>query len=228
MRQISKLIVAAVEAKMSKNNKKQISIEKQQVSNGLSHHGDVLSNAFEIEVCEFDQESVNEVRRQILNAAASSPSPMKPIILAIDSYGGSVYGALKIIDTIKEIPNPVITMAIGKAMSAGALLLTQGDIRIATPNSKIMIHEVIGGFFGTTSEINTNTSEMNKINDQVLSMIAHKTSFKTLKKLKEWMKKNGPGDIFISPKEAKTLGIIDDIGWPKVQENIVYRIAIKK
>lgn len=211
---------------MSRNKKSKLLLEEQDATHNAAGYTEVVSNGFEINVCEFDSNSVNDIRKQILSAASSNP--MRPIILAIDSYGGSVYGALKIIDTIKEIPNPVITMAIGKAMSAGALLLTQGDIRIATPNSKIMIHEVIGGFFGSTSEMNTNTSELNKINDQILSMIAHKTSFKTLKKLKDWMRKNGPGDIFISPREAKNLGMIDEIGWPKVQEKIVYSIAIKK
>ncbi|RYD39428.1 MAG: ATP-dependent Clp protease proteolytic subunit, partial [Verrucomicrobiaceae bacterium] len=84
-----------------------------------------------------------------------SENPKKEIAMYINSPGGHVHSGLAIYDTMQYIRSPVSTACIGMAASMGALLLAAGekDMRFATPNSRIMVHQPSGGFRGVASDI---------------------------------------------------------------------------
>ncbi len=92
-----------------------------------------ISNTDEIWVIEFTAESAQEFREKLLEQSKDNPN--RPIIVYIDSYGGQVDALAKMISTMDEIPNPIITACVGKAMSCGAILLSHGDIRFCDPHS---------------------------------------------------------------------------------------------
>src|SRR5918999_3253157 len=100
------------------------------------------------------------VVEQLLHLQAEDPD--KDISLYINSPGGSVYAGLAIYDTMQYIKPDVQTICVGIAMSMGALLLTAGTKgkRLATPNSKILIHQVSGGFQGQGTDIEIQAREV--------------------------------------------------------------------
>ncbi len=137
-----------------------------------------------------------------------SEDPKKDINLYINSPGGSVYSGLAIYDTMQYIKPNVITTCVGIAMSMGAFLLAGGEKgkRNSLPNSKIMIHQLSGGFQGPAADIEIQAKEalgLRKKLDEILS----KHTGQTLKKVSE----DTDRDYFMTAKEAKDYGIIDKI-----------------
>src|ERR1700693_3667985 len=111
----------------------------------------------EILVNDFTEDSAQEFRDKLLEAAKDDP--MKPIVVYIDSYGGEVDALAKMIETMDEVSNPVITVAMGKAMSCGAMLLSHGDIRFCGKHSRVMIHEVSIGTGGDVHDVESTAKE---------------------------------------------------------------------
>jgi len=137
-----------------------------------------------------------------------SEDPKKDINLYINSPGGSVYSGLAIYDTMQYIKPNVITTCVGIAMSMGALLLAGGTKgqRNALPNSKIMIHQLSGGFQGPAADIEIQAKEalnLRKKLDEILS----KHTGQPIKKVSV----DTDRDYFMTAKEAKDYGIIDKI-----------------
>ena len=137
-----------------------------------------------------------------------SENPDKDIHLYINSPGGSVTAGLSIYDTMQFIKPDVSTMCIGQAASMGALLLAGGDKnkRFALPNSRIMIHQPLGGFQGQASDFEIHAKEilhMKKIVNEILS----KHTGHTIKKIE----KDTDRDNFLDATAAKSYGIVDSI-----------------
>ena len=137
-----------------------------------------------------------------------SENPDKDISIYINSPGGSISAGLAIYDTMQFVKPTISTMCIGQAASMGALLLAGGDKnkRFALPNSRIMIHQPLGGFQGQASDFEIHAKEilhMKKIVNEILA----KHTGQTIKKIE----KDTDRDNFLDAKTAKTYGIIDNI-----------------
>ncbi|GGN32691.1 MULTISPECIES: ATP-dependent Clp endopeptidase proteolytic subunit ClpP [Marinomonas] len=137
-----------------------------------------------------------------------SENPDKDIHLYINSPGGSVTAGMSIYDTMQFIKPDVSTMCIGQAASMGALLLTAGAAgkRYCLPNSRVMIHQPLGGYQGQASDIEIHTREILSIKHKLNEII----SFHTGKPI-EQVAMDTDRDNFMNPQMAKEYGLIDEI-----------------
>jgi len=137
-----------------------------------------------------------------------SDDPQKDISLYINSPGGSVTAGLAIYDTMQFIKPDVSTYCIGQAASMGALLLTAGTKgkRYALPYSRIMIHQPWGGAQGTASDISIQAKEILRMKEELSKILANHSG-QSLEKIKE----DSDRDFFMSSKEAKDYGLVDEV-----------------
>ena len=137
-----------------------------------------------------------------------SEDPDKDISMYINSPGGSVYAGLAIYDTMQYIKPDVQTICVGIAMSMGALLLCGGakGKRMATPNSKILIHQVSGGFQGQATDIEIHAKEIIDIRRRLDEIIAGHTGQDI-----ERVKQDTERDYFMSAEEAVEYSIVDRV-----------------
>ena len=148
----------------------------------------------------------NLIVAQMLYLEAENPD--KDIHLYITSPGGSVTAGLSIYDTMQFIKPDVSTLCIGQAASMGAVLLTGGakGKRQALPNSRVMIHQVLGGFQGQASDIEIHTKEILSIKKKLNEILANHSGQKVDK-----IAKDSDRDNFMSPDEAVKYGLIDAV-----------------
>ncbi len=134
--------------------------------------------------------------------------PDKDIFLYINSPGGVVTSGMAIYDTMQYIKPDVATICIGQAASMGSLLLSAGTNgkRSALPNSRIMIHQPMGGFQGQASDIEIQANEIIKIKHK-LNEIYSKHTGKPVEKIA----KDVDRDYFMSAEDAREYGIIDKV-----------------
>jgi ATP-dependent Clp protease protease subunit len=137
-----------------------------------------------------------------------SENPNKDIAFYINSPGGVVTSGLAIYDTIQYIRTPVSTLCIGQAASMGSLLLAAGakGKRYTLPNSRIMIHQPSGGFQGQATDIEIHAKEILQTRARLNEIYAHHTG-QPIKVIEEAMDR----DRFLSPEEAKSFGLIDEV-----------------
>ena len=148
----------------------------------------------------------NLVVAQLLYLEAEIPD--KDISLYINSPGGSVTAGLSIYDTMQFIKPDVSTLCIGQAASMGAVLLAGGakGKRHALPNSRVLIHQVMGGFQGQASDIEIHAQEILSIKEKLNNILSKHTGQK-VKKVAE----DSDRDNFLSPEEAVEYGLIDSV-----------------
>ena len=137
-----------------------------------------------------------------------SEDPDKDISIYINSPGGSVTAGLAIYDTMQYIKPDVSTICIGMAASMGAVLLTAGaeGKRIALPNSRIMIHQPMGGMEGQASDIEIHAKEILKTRAKLNEILAKHTG-RPLEKIEA----DTDRDFYMSAEEAQQYGIVDKI-----------------
>ena len=137
-----------------------------------------------------------------------SEDPDKDISIYINSPGGSVTAGLAIYDTMQYIKPDVSTICIGMAASLGAVLLTAGaeGKRIALPNSRIMIHQPMGGMQGQASDIEIHAKEILKTRAKLNEILAKHTG-RPLEKIEA----DTDRDFYMSAEEAQQYGIVDKI-----------------
>lgn len=135
-------------------------------------------------------------------------NPEKEIYMYINSPGGVVTAGLAIYDTMQYISSPVATLCMGQAASMGALLLAAGEPgrRYCLPNSRVMIHQPSGGFRGQATDIELHAREVLRLK-QRLNEILGKHCAKTAQEMEALTER----DNFLSPEEARELGLIDKI-----------------
>ena len=155
----------------------------------------------------------NLVVAQMLFLEAENPD--KDIHLYINSPGGSVTSGMSIYDTMQFIKPDVGTLCIGQAASMGAVLLTGGakGKRQALPNSRVMIHQVLGGFQGQASDIEIHTKEILSIKAKLNEILAKHSGQKVDK-----VAKDSDRDNFMSPDEAVKYGLIDNVVDSRLKE----------
>jgi ATP-dependent Clp protease protease subunit len=137
-----------------------------------------------------------------------SEDPNKEISLYINSPGGSVSAGLAIYDTMQFIQPEIVTIAMGMAASMAQVLLTAGTKgkRFALPNSRILMHQPMGGTQGQATDIEIYTNEMLRIRASLFDIIAKHTG-----KDVEQIRKDADRDFYMSAEEAVEYGIIDKV-----------------
>jgi len=137
-----------------------------------------------------------------------SENPTKDISFYINSPGGIVTSGLAIYDTMQYIRPKVSTVCIGQAASMGSLLLAAGEpgMRYALPNARVMIHQPSGGAQGQATDIEIQAREILSLRARLNDIYVQHTG-QTLKKIEAAMER----DNFLSPDEAKTFGLVDEV-----------------
>jgi ATP-dependent Clp protease, protease subunit len=153
-----------------------------------------------------NDQSANLVVAQLL--FLESENPDKDISLYINSPGGSVSAGMSIFDTMHFIKPDVSTLCMGMAASMGAFLLSAGTKgkRFALPNSKIMIHQPLGGAQGQATDIEIHAREILKTREQLNRILAERTG-QSLEKIQADTER----DYYMSAEEANTYGLIDKV-----------------
>ncbi len=153
-----------------------------------------------------NDQSANLVVAQLL--FLESENPDKDISLYINSPGGSVSAGMSIFDTLQFIKPNVSTLCMGMAASMGAFLLAAGEKgkRFALPNSKIMIHQPLGGAQGQATDIEIHAREILKTREQLNRILAERSG-QSLEKIQADTER----DYYMSAAEAATYGLIDKV-----------------
>jgi ATP-dependent Clp protease, protease subunit len=141
-----------------------------------------------------------------------SENPSKDISFYINSPGGLVTSGLAIYDTMQYVRPDVATFCIGQAASMGSLLLTAGakGKRFALPNSRIMIHQPSGGAQGQATDIEIQAREILALRLRLNEIYAKHTG-QSLERVAAAVDR----DYFMSPEEAKTFGLVDEVSVPR-------------
>jgi ATP-dependent Clp protease, protease subunit len=137
-----------------------------------------------------------------------SEDPKKDINLYINSPGGSVYAGMAIYDTMRYVKPSISTICVGLAASFGAVLLAAGEKgkRFALPNSRIMLHQPMGGAQGQAVDIEIHAREILKIRETLNQILADSTG-----QTVETISRDTDRDFFMSAGDSKNYGLIDDI-----------------
>lgn len=137
-----------------------------------------------------------------------SEDPDKDINFYVNSPGGLVTAGLAVYDTMQYIKPDITTVCIGQAASMGALLLAAGTHgkRYSLPNSRILIHQPMGGFQGQASDIEIQAKEILRMKDRLNQILMEHTG-----KLIEDIQRDTDRDFFMSGEEAKKYGIVDHV-----------------
>lgn len=158
------------------------------------------------------------INDQIANLAVAqllflaSEDPERDINIYINSPGGIVYSGLAVYDTMQWVPTPVSTICVGLAASMGSVLLAAGSEgkRAALPNSRIMLHQPLGGAQGQASDIEIQAREILWLKERIYRILAFHT-----KKDLEQLERDADRDYWLSTQAAKDYGLIDTILEPK-------------
>jgi ATP-dependent Clp protease protease subunit len=166
-----------------------------------------------------DDTIANSIVAQLLFLDAEDSE--KDIQLYINSPGGSVYAGMAIYDTIQQIRPDVVTICFGLAASMGAFLLTAGTAgkRMSLPDSRIMIHQPLGGAQGQAIDIEIQAREILYIKGNLNQLLSHHTGQPL-----ERIEADTERDFFMSAEEAKNYGLIDQVisrqNLPTAGENV--------
>lgn len=155
---------------------------------------------------EVNDQVASSIVAQLLFLEAEDPE--KDIYLYINSPGGVITSGMSIYDTMNYIKPDVCTICIGQAASMGAFLLSSGvkGKRYSLPNSRIMIHQPLGGAQGQATDIQIQAKEIQRMKDELNAMIAEQTGQDI-----QTVEKDTDRDNFMSALEAKEYGLVDEV-----------------
>jgi ATP-dependent Clp protease, protease subunit len=153
-----------------------------------------------------DDQVANLTMAQLIHLESEDPD--KDVSIYINSPGGQVYSGLAIYDTMQFIKPDVQTICVGIAMSMAAVILAGGTEgkRLALPNSKILIHQVSGGFQGQATDIEIQARETIALKRRLEEILAQHTERPI-----EQVSKDMERDYFLTSQEAQDYGIIDNV-----------------
>ena len=154
---------------------------------------------------------VNEITANLIVAQLlflESENPDKDIFFYINSPGGSVSAGLAVYDTMQFIKPDVSTLCIGQAASMGALLLAAGDAgkRFALPNSRVMIHQPMGGFSGQASDVEIHAKEILYLRQRLNEILARHT-----RQSMDVIQHDTDRDFFMGAEDAVKYGLVDKV-----------------
>ena len=170
-------------------------------------------------VTEFDDANLKTFYNSFMRLERDPAIEVVPII--ISSYGGycDVLSAMR--DLIKSSPKPVATIATGKAMSCGVALTASGTkgMRFASEGARIMIHEISTGSWGKNADFQVTAEESKRLNKVFMSNLAE-----DMGKSYDWimaeLHKRKNTDWFLTPAQAKSIGVIDHVGIPRINHTV--------
>lgn len=157
----------------------------------------------------------------------NSNMPIIPVI--IDSFGGEVYSLLAMIDIISTSDRPVATIALGKAMSCGSLLLACGTngYRFVGPNATVMIHDVATISIGKIEELKADVGEGDRLNNRIFAMLDAKCG-KPKGHFQKIIAKKKHANWYLDAQETLKHGLADHVGLPLVDSIFNLDIAKEK
>lgn len=163
---------------------------------------------------EVDDSVANVIIAQLL--FLESEDPEKDIMLYINSPGGLVTAGLAIYDTMQYVRCDVATICMGQAASMGSFLLCAGakGKRYSLPNSRILIHQPLGGFQGQATDIDIHAREILRTRDRLIELYGHHTGTSV-----DRIRRDMERDYFMGAEEAKTYGLVDHILVKKTSSN---------
>jgi ATP-dependent protease ClpP protease subunit len=193
-------------------------------NNHGNNKNDIQNNGGEIWVHEFTEKSARKFRQEVMDAAASDQD--RPIVINIDSYGGSVDALAAMIETIDEVrtTHKFITVCRGKAMSCGAILLAYGDIRYCGESSRTLIHNVSSWNAGDVYDQKAGSAETERLNKLFLGLLA-KCCDMTYDELQAKVKAStNSKDLIMDAEESLQFGLVDQVGLPMLVSETVYQV----
>lgn len=176
-------------------------------------------------VNKFDEAASKDFRNHFSQAINSG---QKIIPILIDSYGGHIYSLMSMIATIKASPVPVATIANGKAMSCGAILLSFGaeGLRFMDPFATLLIHDVSSASMGKVEEIKADAKELERLNQVIYKMMAQNVG-KPDDYFLKLVHENAHADLFLSADEAKKHNIVNHLRLPDFKVKISTEILFE-
>lgn len=194
-----------------------------------SPHAEEEDGAPVIWVHDFSEHSARDFAKDLRKHEENKQ--VTTIIVRVDSYGGEIYSLLSMLEAMEACEKPIYTVCSGKAMSAGAVLLSAGDRRYVGKYSTIMIHQANGGTDGSAAEVQSDAKELDRLQDIVLAILA-KNCGTTKQAIKNLIKEHAGADIFLTAKQAlgqsnigsTKLSLADHIGIPKLRRTVRWEI----
>lgn len=167
-------------------------------------------------VTAFDDAAVSAFYKSFLSMQLNSTVNIVPIV--ISSFGGQVHSLLSMIDIIQASTKPVATIALGKAMSCGAVLLAAGTkgYRYAAPNTDIMLHEVSSMEWGKTTDLENNVKQCARLNAWIFKFLSKQAGNKDPKSFTKSIKELGNIDWYLSADEYQKMGLVDHVSVPQL------------
>jgi ATP-dependent Clp protease, protease subunit len=162
---------------------------------------------------ELDDELANQLVGIMLYLNAEDPTI--PVFMYINSPGGAVTSGFGVYDVVTVIMRDVTTMCVGVAASMASLVLTGGTLgqRLALPNARMMIHQPEGGSMGQASEVFYESNEVERLRDTIVNLYVERT-----RQSRETIILDLNRDLFMSPRQARSYGLIDAVALPTVKE----------
>lgn len=178
----------------------------------------------EIWVKKFTEDAATKFREEVMERAMKDPNV--PIIIYVDSYGGQVDALAKMVGTLQQIGNPIITYCLGKAMSCGAILLSFGDYRYCDPLSRVMVHEVSTGTWGDVHDVKNDAEEGKRLNKLWMNLLAKNCGIKGgYQALRDKIKRHDGRELWMSAEDALAFGIVDEVGVPHIIPHIGFELS---
>ena len=179
---------------------------------------DIVDIPTVIHVVDFDDTAVTKFLGEF-DRALNSYQSVIPVV--INSYGGRVYSLLSMVDAIKSSPKPVMTVATGKAMSCGAILLACGSpgLRYATARSTVMIYDASHMSYGKVEDAKASVEELDRLNKIILGILDQHGG-KQPGYFNEMLDQRNRVDWILSPEEAVTHGVVDRVGYPSLEVTV--------
>mgnify|MGYP006295664763 CR=1 FL=1 len=165
-----------------------------------------------------NDEVANIVVAQLLYL--ESDDPEKEIVVYVNSPGGSVNAGLAVYDTLQYVRCPVATVCVGQAASMGAVLLAAGEAgrRMALPNSRILIHQPLGGVQGQASDIEIHAKEILRLKERLTEILVRHTGQDA-----DRIKHDSDRDFIMTADQAREYGIVDEVFTPRSREGSTSR-----
>ena len=177
----------------------------------------------EIWIRKIDEEAAGKFREAMIQI--SKKNQHVPIVVHIDSYGGFIDSMSVMIATMEEVPNPIVTVCMGKAMSAGAILLSHGDMRFCNEHASVMVHELSGGQEGDVHDNHNAAKEGIRLNEHFMGLLAKNCKIKGgYRALRQTIKDNDGRNKYMTAQEAKDFGIVDFVGEPMILATTMYEV----
>lgn len=146
-------------------------------------------------------------------------------LIVIDSIGGSVLACFEILNTIKSSKIEFLTYNVSHAYSAGSVILSAGSKgkRFAAPLSRTMVHQISAGTGGALEVMRCDMKEFEAVNSMLVDELCRNCGI-SREKLEKMIKETGSTDLYLSPKEAKALGLVDEVGCVTLTQAKAYQL----